>query len=320
VTSDPKPLLPDTGQIVDDAEARLKKELELIKERWLKKHEEDINYFEEALYNQYNLITLAGLGVLTGVGFVTAGPMGFLFASVAAAWEVSWLGIAPFSERFRRAVRASRNADALEERQGKRDSLLEQLPEAMRARHQAAQAMADEVRKQAEAAEEGELDLLEETLAKLDYLLEQYARMLLSLHGIEKNLDSDEGRELAQKVVEAEQALEGMAAGRLKTAKEKNLSVLRQRLERSRQSKDQREYLEVSLDTLENTLKLVRERVVAATTAQGISASLDEVVLELGRHREHMDEVDAQLNAAERVNFELPAEEENEDEQRRERV
>lgn len=302
------------GLPVDPQEARLKQELELIKQRWLAKHEEDISYFQEAFYNQYNLITLAGLGALTAVGFVAGGPLGFLVGSIAAAWEVSWLGIAPSSERFRRAVRAQRNADALEDRHQKRDSLLEQLPEAMRARFHAARALTEEIRKQAEAAEEGELELLGETLAKLDYLLEQYARMLLALHRVEKNLDSNEEQELSRKVEQTEREVKAAPDGRLKTAKEKNLAVLRQRLDRAHKARDEREYLEVTLDTLENTLKLVRERVIAATTAQGISASLDDVVLELGRHREHMDEVEAQYHEAEqRVDLSLPDEGQEDD-------
>ena len=310
------------GGMFDDPEARLKQELALIKKRWLDNHEEDINYFEEALYNQYNLITLAGLGVLTGVGFVAAGPAGFLFGSLMAAWEVSWLGIAPFSERFRRAVRAERNREQLEAREVQRDDLLAKLPDAARARHQAARMLAAEVRKQTEAAEEGELELLDETLAKLDYMLDQYARMLLSLHELEQHLDEDEAQSIAVKVEEAKADLATMQSGRLKTAKEKNLAVLQQRVERARKAKEEHQYLEVSLDTLENTLKLVRERVVAATTAQGISASLDEVVLELGRHREHMEQVDTELNTAERANFSLPTDggAQEDDEQERERA
>ena len=119
--------------------------------------------------------------------------------------------------------------------------------------------------------------------------------MLTSLNRIESNLDTPESDNLPRRIEALSAEVAGLAAGRIKTAKEQNLAVLNQRLQRLEKSREEREYLQVSLDTLENTLKLVRERVVAATSVQGIASSLDEVVIELGRHREFMDEVEAQM-------------------------
>lgn len=280
---------------MDPQEARLRRELAQIKERWLEDKQEDVSYLAEAFYYHYNLISVGGLGILTLMAAFMATPLFPLFAALLVAWELVWLTLGSTNERFRRMIRANKNAEVLAARESKREKSLNSLPVHMRAQHEAVQALAREIRKQAEDAEEGTVEHLDDTLAKLDFMLEQHARMLTSLDRIEANLDSPESDNLPRRVEALRAELEGMEAGRIKTAKEKNLAVLMQRLQRLEKSREEREYLQVSLDTLENTLKLVRERVVAATSAQGIANSLDEVVLELGRHREFMDEVEAQM-------------------------
>jgi hypothetical protein len=290
---------------IDPQEARLRQELTLIKERWLKNREEDISYVKEAFYDQYNLITLGGLGALTAASVVLFPPFTLLAGSLLAAWEVCWLGIAPSSDRFRRSVRARKNARALEARDERRKTIIDDLPKELRGQFESTAAIVKsddgaivkEIRKHAEAAQEGELEVFEETIAKLDYLLEEYARMLLAMRQLEENLKSPEAGTLGRRVAALEVEVADMEQGRLRTAKEKNLLVLRQRAERYAKSREEREYVEVSLETIENTLKLVRDQVVAATSAQGIATSLDQVVLEIGRHRDHMDEVESQIEA-----------------------
>lgn len=283
---------------LDAQESRLKRELLHIKERWLKRREEDISYLQEAAYDPYNLITVIGLGGLTAVSALMMPPFVPIFGSLLCAWELSWLTLASQSDRFRRSVRARKNAAALARAEVKRDEVLAQLPLHLKAQHEAAQAIAREIRKQAENLEEGD-ELLEDTLAKLDYLLENYGRMLLALHRIQQHQSSPEAEGIQKKVGALEQELTSLEPGRLRTAKEKNLEVLRQRLERSKKSQEEKEYLEVSLDTLENTLKLVRERVIAASSGQGVTASLDDVIVEMGKHRDYMDTVESQLHQAE---------------------
>lgn len=287
-----------TGGPLDEQEARLRRELALIKERWLEGREEDISYFKEALFDQYNLITLGGLGALTAASAVLMPPFTLLLGSLVVAWEMCWLGIVPSSARFRRSVRARKNAAALERRDERRKSIIEQLPAELRKQYEATAAIVIEIRRHAEAAQAGELDVFEETLAKLDYLLEEYARMLLALRQLDENLRSPEAHTLDRRVAALEREVAETEPGRLRAAKEKNLLVLRQRAERFAKSRGEREYVAVTLETLENTLKLVRDQVVAATSAQGIASSLDQIVLELGRHRDHMDQVQAELDRA----------------------
>ena len=48
------------GDYFKDEEERLHAELRRIKETWLKKKEDDLNYLKEAFYYQYNLIPFLG--------------------------------------------------------------------------------------------------------------------------------------------------------------------------------------------------------------------------------------------------------------------
>ena len=291
---------PPEPESLDAQESRLRRELAFIKDRWLKRREEDVSWIKEAFYDTYNLITVGGLGAIIALSMVMP-PLWLMvpvFFSLLLAWELTWLTLAPQSERFRRSVRARKNAASLAQAEEKRDAVLAALPVHLKAQHEAAQQIAREIRQHAENLEEG-AELLEETVAKLDYLLENYGRMLLALHRIQQHMSSPEGEGISRRVEALEKEVAALEPGRLRTAKEKNLEVLRQRLDRSKKSQEEKEYLEVSLDTLENTLKLVRERVIAASTAQGIASSLDDVIVEMGRHRDYMDAVESQLHVAE---------------------
>lgn len=288
----------EPGEAQDaEQEARLRRELSQLKQRWIESRGEDVNYVKEAFFNQYNLITLAGLGALTLMSLVTMPPLTPLLGSLLVGWEVSWLGIAPSSERFRRATRARKNAAALEAQDKKRTSAVDALPPELRGPYEAAAKVAREIRAAAETAkDDGEGELLEETLAKLDHLLEQYAQMLLGAQRLGTLLRSPEAGTLDRRVTALEAEVKGMEPGRLRDAKEKNLAVLQQRAERFRRSREEKEWLDVSLETLENTLKLVRDQVVAATSASGIASSLDTVLIEVSRHKEHMDRVERELH------------------------
>lgn len=277
------------GNYFKDEEARLHEELKRIKETWLKKKEDDLNYIKEAFFYQYNLIAMCGLIALAAA----SGPLMPMIGAVAIAWEVLWLGMAPSSERFRRMIRALRNAEVLEEQEDKRKLRMKNLPLDLQMRHEEAVEVAAEIRARAEEAEEGELDILDETIAKLDYLLDQYADMLVSMHQTSELLKDPEAESLEGRVTSLEQEIESMEPGRVRKAKEKNLAILRQRALSFAKSAEEVEYFEVSLNTLENTLKLVRDRVIAASTAGAISSSLDDVVLELSAHRDYMESVEA---------------------------
>jgi hypothetical protein len=279
------------GEFLSNEEKRLKLEIQRIKDTWLQKREDDIGYTREAFYNHYNLITIGGLGLMA----LVSAPVGLtpIFIAGAVAWEALWMGIAPSNERFRRSIRAQKNADLLDEQESRREKRLKDLPLDLRVRHEEAVGIAREIRLNAEEAEEGELDILDETIAKLDYLLEQYSDMLGSLHRTGQLLKDPEAETLEGRVLEIEAELENSPQGRVRHAKEKNLAVLRQRAQRFAQSKEEKEYFEVSLNTLENTLKLVRDRVIAATSATAINSSLDQVVLELSHHRDYMESVEA---------------------------
>jgi hypothetical protein len=292
----PAPLPPGATPPHEDEEARLKRELALIKDRWLKSRADDVSWMKEAFFDQYNLITMFGLGSLTAATAILIPPLAPLGLSLLAAWELAWLGLAPSSERFRRAVRARHNAAQLLAQDDKRKSVIDELPLERKAQWEAANAIGKEIRAQAEAAPESDLDELDATLAKLDHLLEEYARMLGALHRITQGLRSPEAATIERRVESLEADVEALEPGRLRAAKEKNLIVLRQRAERFARSREEKELLEVGLDTLENTLKLARDQVVAATTTQGISSSLDQVLLELGRHRDHLQHVEDQLD------------------------
>lgn len=257
----------------------------------------EINYFKEAFYNQYNLITLGGLAAL---GFMFSG-----FFYLAGAFELIYMAMVPTDERFQRYVRSEHNRELLELEEYKRKETLTHLTGGERNRLNLVRSIVQDIKDVAAKVDRSSAFLVEQDLTKLDYLEKTFLRMLGSLTLLRHHLQNTSIAEIEKQIAKLEKEI-AEASPRLKAIKKRNAEVLRQRLSRLTKAEEDREVLEANLDTIEDTLKLIRDNVVSLNNPQGISGQIDDVVVNMQESEKLMASM-ASLSPD--ALFEVPAEE-----------
>lgn len=232
----------------------------------------EINYFKEAFYNQYNLITLGGLGAL-GLMF-----SGFLY--LAGAFELIYMAMVPTDERFQRYVRSEQNRNLLEAEEYQRKETLTHLAGADRNRLNLVRSIVQDIKEVASKVDRSSAFLVEQDLNKLDYLEKTFLRMLGSLTLLNRHLSATNTGQIQQQIEKLGKEIEA-ASPRVKAIKQRNAQILEQRLSRLTKAEEDREVLEANLDTIEDTLKLIRDNVVSLNNPQGISGQIDDVVVNM---------------------------------------
>ncbi|MBI3894128.1 MAG: hypothetical protein HY303_21630, partial [Candidatus Wallbacteria bacterium] len=205
------------------------------------------NFYEAAFMSPSNLLFLAGFGLL---GVLYSG-----FFYVGAAVELLYLGFVPNLPRFQRMVRSEANRGLEVNWKEKEDQLLDRLVGKDRARYKGIQELCAKIEARASALDSSDSLLAEQNLAKLGYLQASFLRMLAALVMIREYLSETDPRQLERTVTKLSQEAE-QAPAKVRDVKLQNVSILEQRLSHVRRADEQRQFLEASLATLEDTLGL----------------------------------------------------------------
>lgn len=242
------------------------------------------NYYKAAFLSPYNLIFLAGFGLL-GLAF-----SGFWY--VGAAVEVLYLGFVGNDPRFQRSVRSAGASDAIIDwRQQERD-YLDRLTGKDASRYGVVQKTCAKIQERAAAVDATSSVLFETNLSKLGYLQGSFLRMLAALAMLREYLAETDPRQLSRAIDrlrgEAESAPE-----KVKEVKLQNVAILEQRLNHQRKASEQREFLEASLATLEDTLGLIGDNVVTMNNSSGIADQIDGVVTNMKENERLLGEMQA---------------------------
>jgi hypothetical protein len=251
------------------------------------------------------------LGLCTlGFGFVSAQPL-FMLAG-AAAYAIGWVYL-PDLPFFRNWVdqREATAKRALEEAQvqhfvRQRDAMLSGLAPARRQQYQALSEVCFDIEQMSGGdATDTEPDL---RLRRLDELMWTYLRLLSIEESLERFLAIEEAEKVGTLVLEAEAELAKMRAERkngegekegapepkqrLLISREERLEVLRKRLQRADQARENLALVRAEQDRLAQQIKLIRADAVATRNAGALSARIDATVEHLGRTNRWLAEMD----------------------------
>jgi hypothetical protein len=230
------------------------------------KGEKRINYWKEAFLDQYNLIPL--------LGFAALGILAWPFWMLGAAYEIAWMGIVPASARFQRRVRAARLATERAEGEASEEELAGGLDAASRGRYDQVARLCEKIEAQADAAEPAKRAILMLSLSKLGPLRKSFLRMLASLHALDEWLQVVDASALQRSLEKVEREIEA-SSPKVRKVKERNRDILKERLARFQRAHEDRELLVAQLDTVENTLKLIRDDLVTLDNPQSVSDQID---------------------------------------------
>ena len=253
------------------------------------------------------------LGLLTlGAGFLLANPVALLCG--VGAYAIGWIYLPdmPFFQRWverrREALQRAEEERAINEFVRKRDALLDGLAPARRHRYQE---LAEVCRNIESASAENAIGptAADPRLRKLDELMWTYLRLLTMEESLERYLETERREdvpglvrgteeELARlqrevealkgkgetSVAEARQRLRGSCADRLQ--------VLKKRLERIGQARENLALVQSEQARLDQQIKLIRADAVALKNTGGLTARIDATVEHLDQTNKWLAEMD----------------------------
>ncbi len=244
------------------------------------------NFYQEAFLNPANLMFLAGFGAL---GLLFSG-----FWYIGAAVELLYLGVVPGLSRSQRMVRSEANRGMELNWKEQEDGLLERLPSKERARYKMIQDLCAKIEARASSLDPSNSMLAEQNLAKLGYLQTSFLRMLAALALIREYLGETDPKQIERTAAKLRQEADA-APPKVRDVKLQNVSILEQRLTHVRKADEQRQFLEASLATLEDTLGLIGDNVVTMSNPSGIADQIDQVVTNMEENERLLGEMQSML-------------------------
>lgn len=243
-------------------------------------------YYRRAFWSGWNLLPLIGL---VGAGAVLS--TGFLF--LAAAWELGWMYLIPNDPRFQRKIRAEFNREKEIQEEDEQETQLRRLPERDRTKFRDLEEITSRIERMVENCPDTVKGMMEQGLSKLRYLLRNYFRMLVSLSNLREYLKTSDMSQIKGQVGRLEEELKDESMPeKLRKVKLSNLDVLNQRLSKVVKAQENQSVMEANLQTLEDTLKLIRDNIVSMDNPQGVSNQINSIVGELQQNEQFMADME----------------------------
>lgn len=253
-------------------------------------------------------------GVTLGLGFLSAQPL-FLMAGVAA-YALGWV-YAPDLGFFRgwvdRRVAARLEAETqaqVAQFQAKRAALLDSLGQIRRGRYHALSEVCRSIEAASQESPLGQVPgQADPRLRKLDELMWTFLRLLTIEESLERFLETERREDLPGVLKTAEQEVNDLngeieaqkARGpganlegrqRLLASRQERLEVLRKRLQRIDQAKENLALVLSEEDRLDQQIKLIRADAVASRNADALTARIDATVEHLDQTNRWLAEMD----------------------------
>ena len=244
-----------------------------------KRLDSEINFTKEAFLHQYNIISLIGMA---GLGLFVPGVW-----FMAASAELMYLGMVPSSKRFQRSVRAELNSESLSAIEEQEHQILAKLPQRSKRRYYDLVAICSKIRAVVETVDSTSRVMIDQDIEKLDYLLKTFIKMLAALTRQRDHLATVDSNSIQRNIRRLKKELES-AKPRVKVIKQRNIDILHQRISRISTVEEDQELILANLETIEDTLKLIRDNVVSLDNPEGISGQIEGVVANMQENEKLM--------------------------------
>ena len=247
-----------------------------------KKVKEHSLYFE-AFINQYNLIGLVGMVLLSAV---TGSPIPFL---VALGLELMYVAVVPETEFFKNAVRAKYShldeADELRKLRGR----LEALHPVQRRRFDEISALVESTQGNLRENESMGLDVA----SKLDVLRGRYLWLMEMLNAYESYLASIRPGQIEDAMSDVAAQIASTESSRVKATLEERKAVLIKRKARLERVNENHAIVRTQVMTIEDILRLIHESSMTIQNPADIGRQLDDLLIDVEATEEAVHELDS---------------------------
>jgi hypothetical protein len=230
-------------------------------------------YLKAALTSQYNLLVLAGAGMISLISG------NFIPLFVALGGEAVWLAAAPLLPAYRSMVDRKLQKHARIDADGEMQRIATELPPALRMRFETMRRQVGEIRTHNEAQDSPGRAVLDRTTERLDDMLKRYSRMLHAHNRWLQHAASGNRLELEQRL--ASLTDEDAGDSELAVARLQQRRILEQRLEKLDKAERDNRLLETQMTTLEDAMGLLRDQALTLCDPGEMSAHLDGFLIEV---------------------------------------
>lgn len=258
------------------------------------------NYYKEAFLSQYNIITLAGLGLFALMGGGVAALM------VGAGLELLYMVTVPENKRFQRLVNSRRNAEQRQARKKSLQDMFKTLSHAERRKYNELRQLTFIIRKNYENLGSVSQSMLQNSLNKLDSLMDSYLRLLLLQDQLVEYLRHTDANKIQNDIDKLSTDIED-ASPRIKEIQQRRIGILKKRLERVEKAHEHYKIVQAQLLTIEDVLKLVRDQSYTMKDPSEISDQLDSLMFDVESTEETVKEMESFLDMADSFDLEEPA-------------
>lgn len=246
---------------------------------------DQINYTKEAFFNQYNIISLVGLGIFTLMGG------GLAAALIGAGAEILYLAFTPEMKRFQRAVQARKFQEERLAKQARLHEKIKLLNPHDRKKYAELSQLVKRIEHNYSDLDSISKQMLENSKNKLSHLLETYLRLLILKEQqvlYMRNADQDQIQNDLKKL---ETDIKD-ASPRVKEIQQRRIAILKKRLERYDKAKEHRQIINAQLLTIEDTLKLIQDQSFTLKDPSQLSEHLDSLLVDMESTEETVREME----------------------------
>src|SRR5271168_4119324 len=249
---------------------------------------EDVNFVKAAFNLQYNWIALVGAGLFA----IVSGSL--LPILLAGGVELMYLAIVPQNTRFQRLVRSWKFGEDLQQRQAQFAQMLASLSPDAKARYAKLAQVCANVRGNFSQFSATSKIFLEQMDARLDGLLDGYARLLLAATQQQQYLKGTNPEDIEEEIAGLQNAMTQDPV-KVQEINKKRVEILTKRLEKYQKICENQQIIDAQCLAIEDALHLVRDQSVTMRDPQQVSDQLDNLVRDVEQTEQTVQQVEAIL-------------------------
>jgi len=247
---------------------------------------EDVNFVAAAFNLQYNWIALGGAALFA----VVSGSL--LPIILAAGTELMYLAIVPQMATFQRLVRSWKFGEELQQRQVQYAQMLSSLSPEAKARYAKLAQVCAYVRGNFSQFSSTSKIFLEQMNARLDGLLDGYARLLLAASQQQQYLKATNPDEIDEEIAALQKEMNNDPV-KVQEINKKRVEILTKRLEKYQKICENQQIIDAQCSAIEDALHLVRDQSVTMRDPQQVSDQLDNLVRDVEQTEQTVQQVEA---------------------------
>jgi hypothetical protein len=247
---------------------------------------EEISFVKEAFNFQYNWIALAGAALFA----IVSGSL--LPVILAAGVEMMYLAIVPQNTRFQRLVRSWKFGEELQQRQVQFAQMLASLSPDAKTRYSKLAQVCAYVRTNFSQFSATSKIFLREMNARLDGLLDGYARLLLAATQQQQYLKGTEPNDIKREIAGLQRDM-NQDPVKVQEINKKRIEILTKRLEKYQKICENQQIIDAQCSAIEDALHLVRDQSVTMRDPQQVSDQLDNLVRDVEQTEQTVQQVEA---------------------------